>query len=189
MHCGARAAGRRRLEKIPGRNRIGLVALNGLAPGGRVVATPVRDLSPSSPMSICRKCRQRCESCQPIRPSSASRRNGDRSPARADARRHESSPDKLQKPLAYREPVFHSSSTQSNSRVLNSQVGRHHSRSTERVLGLPNGSRASTTGRFTPERRGRGDRLRQRSVVLAQHRPTRASLALDALSLPRAANS
>jgi hypothetical protein len=35
MQCGAPAARRRRLEKIPGRNRMGLVALNDLVPGGR----------------------------------------------------------------------------------------------------------------------------------------------------------
>jgi hypothetical protein len=34
MQCGAPAAPSRRPEKIPGRNRIGLVALNGLVPGG-----------------------------------------------------------------------------------------------------------------------------------------------------------
>jgi hypothetical protein len=35
MQCGAPAAPSRRPEKIPGRNRIGLVALNELVPGGR----------------------------------------------------------------------------------------------------------------------------------------------------------
>jgi hypothetical protein len=40
MQCGAPAARRRRLEKIPGRNRMGLVALNDSVPGGRAPQPP-----------------------------------------------------------------------------------------------------------------------------------------------------
>jgi hypothetical protein len=46
MQCGAPAARRRRLEKIPGRNRMGLVALNDLVPGGRAPQPPT-PLTPS----------------------------------------------------------------------------------------------------------------------------------------------
>jgi hypothetical protein len=47
MQCGAPAARRRRLEKIPGRNRIGLVALDGLVPGGRAPQLPTPSPHPA----------------------------------------------------------------------------------------------------------------------------------------------
>ena len=50
MQCGAPAARRRRLEKIPGRNRMGLVALNDLVPGGRAPSPqPIRPIGPGLP--------------------------------------------------------------------------------------------------------------------------------------------
>jgi hypothetical protein len=53
MQCGAPAAPSRRPEKIPGRNRIGLVALNGLVPGGVPPAPnpphPIRPIGPGLP--------------------------------------------------------------------------------------------------------------------------------------------
>jgi len=47
MQCGAPAARRRRLEKIPGRNRMGLVALNDLVPGGRAPKPPTPSPHPA----------------------------------------------------------------------------------------------------------------------------------------------
>jgi hypothetical protein len=47
MQCGAPAAPRRRHEKIPGRNRIGPVALNGPVPGGRAPSSPTPSPHPA----------------------------------------------------------------------------------------------------------------------------------------------
>jgi hypothetical protein len=47
MQCGAPAAPRRRHEKIPGRNRIGPVALNGPGPGGRAPSSPTPSPHPA----------------------------------------------------------------------------------------------------------------------------------------------
>jgi hypothetical protein len=53
MQCGAPATRRRRLEKIPGRNRMGLVPLNHLVPGGRAPSPnpphPIRPIGPGLP--------------------------------------------------------------------------------------------------------------------------------------------
>jgi hypothetical protein len=47
MQCGAPAARRRRLEKIPGRNRMGLVALNDPVPSGRAPQPPTPSPHPA----------------------------------------------------------------------------------------------------------------------------------------------